>query len=415
MENLNIVILILTLFASALFSGLEFAFISANKLSVELQKQKGGRVGNILARYYSNATRFLGTTLVGNNIALVVYGLIMTKLLEEPLNEWFNHAEFPVMFCQTIISTIIILIFAEFLPKNLFRINPTGILKKIAIPFYPIYMLFYPFVAFIVWLSNILLTLFFGLTNKTEDTGFGKIDLQNYIKQTNKKTTDSDPGIDTNLFDKALHLTNTKVRECMIPRPEIVAVEQNEAEAVLKQKFIDSRHSKLIVYEDNIDNVIGYMHHQDILKGKPRVWETLVVPEAMPAAKLLNELIKQHKTIAWVVDEFGGTAGIVTLEDILEEIFGEIHDEHDGDFFMEKKISDVEFEFSGRHEIDYLNEKYPFAIPDGDYETLAGYILQYYESIPQKNDLIPLDQFEFLVTSVSHTRIETVRMKILPN
>ncbi len=413
--SIYILILILSILASAFFSGLELAFISANKLRVELQKQKGDALAKVIETFYSKPTQFLGTILVCNNIALVVYGGAMSKLLEPSVLGWTQGAALPSLFIQTLISTIIILIFGEFVPKNLFRINPSGNLQRFARPFHVLYQLLYPFVFFVVWLANFLLQVIFKIKHEETQAGFGKMDLQKYIQFTNENT-DEEKRIDLTLFDKALHLNSKKVRECMIPRTEIKAVEENDDLKSIRQQFIDTKHSKIMVYQDNIDNIKGYLHHQDILKNEIKIWPAIIVPEAMSVSVLLNKFMKEHRSIAWVVDEFGGTAGIITLEDIIEEVFGEIHDEHDADFFLEKEIiKNKEYEFSARHEIDYLNEKYELNIPQGDYETLAGYILTHHTSIPKKDKTIFIGNYEFLVTSVSKKRLETVRMKILDN
>ncbi|MGB1204353.1 MAG: hemolysin family protein [Chitinophagales bacterium] len=410
--SIYILILVLSILASAFFSGLELAFISANKLRVELQKQKGDSLAKVIEIFYNKPTQFLGTTLVCNNIALVVYGGAMSKLLEPSVLIWTNEAALPSLFIQTLISTLIILIFGEFVPKNLFRINPSGNLQRFAKPFYFLYRLLYPFVFFVVWLSNLLLTVLFKIKYEETQAGFGKMDLQKYMQFTNNNAHE-EKKIDLILFDKALHLNSKKVRECMIPRTEIKAVEENDDLKSIRQQFIDTKHSKIIVYQDNIDNIKGYLHHQDILQNTIKVWSAIIVPEAMSVRVLLNKFMKEHRSMAWVVDEFGGTAGIITLEDIIEEVFGEIHDEHDDVFFLEKEIvKNKEYEFSARHEIDYLNEKYKLNIPQGDYETLAGYILTHHTSIPKKDDVIFIGNYEFSVISVSKNRLETVGMKI---
>ncbi len=404
--------LILTLLASAFFSGLEFAFISANKLQVELKKKQGGILGRTLGRYFGKPSRFLATTLVGNNIALVLYSILIAKLLEPPLISLFGEAELLIFLCQTLISTIIILIVGEFIPKNLFRLNPNGIFNVVAIPFLFFYWTFWIFVTIVVFLAKILLRLLFGIDYKDEEKAvFGRVDLQHYLKEMTVHD-EEDEDVDTNLFEKALELRHIKVRECMIPRPEIEAIEHTDDLNIIKQRFIETKHSKLIVYKDSIDHVIGYLHHQDLLKKRSKVWKIIEVPETMAAADLLDKFIKERKSIALVADEFGGTAGIVTLEDIIEEIFGEIRDEHDDESFVEQKIADNQYEFSARLEIDYLNEHYELNIPEGDYETLAGYIVNKYENIPQSGETIDIDQFSFLITEVSHTRIEKVKMTI---
>ena len=414
---MSVALLILVLLASAFFSGLELAFVSANKVKVELAKKSPNALGRILTRYFAKPARFLGVTLTGNNIALVVYGGLMAKLLEPALDVLIGRSEIGILLAQTLISTIIILLVGEFIPKNLFRLNPSGIIRWVAIPFYPIYLILSPFANLVVFLAKILLKLFFGIRYEAEKTVISRVDLQNLIEETQGA---DEPGNEkyTDLFAKALEFKDLKVRECMVPRPDIVAVDKEEiSEAVLKS-FLESKHSKLIVYDDNIDNVMGYYHHLDLMKqktkdGKPRLWSMPSVPETTKARSVLNMLIKSHKSIAQVVDEYGGTAGIVTLEDLLEEIFGEIHDEHDDERLHEKELGDNTYEFSARLEIDYLNEQYPLNIPEGDYETLAGFIVTRYGSIPEEGMDISIPPYQFHIKEVNNARIEAIFMRVL--
>jgi len=416
---MNILLIALVLIASAFFSGLEFAFISANKLRVELQKQKSGLVGRALSMFYEKPSQFLGTTLIGNNIALVIYSLLMAKLLEPQL-ELIYPNEFFVLFAQSIISAILILIFGEFLPKNLFRLNPSAALSFFAIPFAIIWWILRLPVIFVVWIADLLLKLFFNIKDNNDTPALGYVDLHNYVQQTHEHVDDKKHIVDTALFSKAIELRDIKIKECMVPRPEINGIDISSGIdiEVIKDAFIKTQHSKLILYKDSIDNIIGYIHHQDILaneiNGKAlKHWELIIVPETMPAAKLLNRLIGKQRSMAWVVNEFGGTAGIVTLEDIIEEVFGDIQDEHDHYSLQEKIIDDNEYEFAARLEIDYLNEKYSFNIPSGEYETLAGYILSKHESIPQKSQTIFIDNFEITILESSNSRIKTIRLKVL--
>ena len=406
---MDYIFLITALLASAFFSGLEFAFISANKLQIELKKQEGGILGRTLGMYFSKPSRFLATTLVGNNIALVIYSILIAKVLEPPLQNWL-HSEFSILIVQTIISTIIILIVGEFIPKSLFRLNPNGILNLVALPFLGIYWGFWIFVSIIVFLAKILLRLFFGIEYQDEEkVVFGRVDLQHYLQETTVNNKESED-IDTLLFERALKLTKIKVRECMVPRLEIQAIGDTDQLDIIRERFIETKLSKLPVYKKNIDHIIGYVHHQDALKKQRKIWKIVEIPETMPAADLLEHFIKERKSIALVLDEFGGTAGIVTLEDIIEEIFGEIRDEYDEESFVEKKLSEIQYEFSARLEIDYLNDKYQLGIPKGDYETLAGYIVNKHESIPEKGEQLFIDQFNFEITEVSpnRTRIEKI-------
>jgi len=413
--------LIVTLLASAFFSGLEFAFISANKLKLALQQKQSGPIASLLSLYYRKPSQFLATTLMGNNIAMVFYGITMAKILEPYLLDWFSDSEILVQLILTLISTILILIVGEFLPKNLFRLNPNGILHALALPFAVVYGGLWIFVVFIVFLSKVLLKLFFRIDYKDEEQSIlEKVDLQHYLEENlevNADTTSTynkEPAREENtlLMQKTLELTHTKIRECMVPRTEISGIEQSDEIADIKQKFIDTKHSKLVVYEEDIDHIIGYVHHQDILRNNKNVWKIMAVPETMPAVMLLQTFMRNRKSIAYVVDEFGGTAGLVTLEDIIEEIFGEIEDEHDAKGLIDKKIDHRNFRFSARLEIDFLNEKYNLQIPEGDYETLSGYIIHIHESIPAIGDMIETTHFEFKILDASQNRIKIVLLRL---
>lgn len=413
--------LIITLLASAFFSGLEFAFISANKLKLALQQKQGGMVANLLSLYYKKPSQFLATILTGNNIAMVIFGITMTKTLEPPLQEWFPHSEVLILLVITLLSTILVLIFGEFLPKNLFRLNPNGILQTLALPFAVVYGGLWIFVVFIVFLAKIFLKVFFRIDYKDkEELVLGNVDLQHYLKENleiHSDTTASSNGKlesedNTLLIQKTLELNHTKIRECMVPRTEVIGVEQQDEVKEIKEKFIATKHSKLVAYEEDIDHIIGYVHHQDILRGRKNIWEIMAVPETMPAVTLLQTFIRERKSIAYVVDEFGGTAGLVTLEDIIEEIFGEIEDEHDAKGLIDKRIDSRNFRFSARLEIDFLNEKYNLQIPEGDYETLSGYIIHIHESIPSVGDMIKTTHFEFKVLDASQNRIKTVLLRL---
>ncbi len=411
-QNL-VIVTFLALLASAFFSGMEFAFISANRLKVELQKQKKSFLARPLSLFYNHPTQFLGTTLVGNNIALVLYGATIAKLLEPHLAAILPaSATVTLLLVQTLISTLFILIFGEFLPKNLVRLAPTRMLQLFAIPLNFIYWLFFPFVTFIVTLSKWLLSALFSIQYKEANPVFERIDLQHYIEQ-NKIIGGEENAENITLIQKALNLTGVKIRECMVPRTEIIGVDQEDDLEAIKRKFIDSKHSKLIVYQNNIDTIVGYYHHQDILKNKnqvPRFWDIIKVPESMLAEDLLHQLIRERKSIAWVIDEFGGTAGIVTMEDIIEEIFGEIRDEHDAEPLTEIVREGV-YLLSGRLETDYLNEKYPeLRIPEGEYETLAGYILTVYQGIPEQAVEFSTEYFDVFVEEAHKTGINLLRL-----
>jgi putative hemolysin len=421
----DIILIIISLLFSAFFSGMEMAFISANKLKLELIKSQGGVTSNIIAKFVNDPSRFLGMTLLGNNVALIILGIIASRLMEPSidaqLQAWFGYGrdyQALVLVIQTIFTTILVLIFGEFLPKTIFRINPEGALELMAIPLRVIDFAFRWPVMFITWLSHLFLEKLLKVNTKHNVPIYTKVDLEDFIKQfVRNDQEEEEEQLNTDIFERAMSLTEVKVRECMVPRTEIEAVEVTDTIEDLKDKFLQSKHSKLIIYEEDIDHILGYVHHFDLLKDPTSIRELLfpikVIPESMGARSLLNHFTKEHKSIAWVVDEFGGTAGIVTLEDILEEIFGEINDEHDSEDFIERQIADDEYIFSGRLEIDYLNEKYGLNLPEGDYETLSGFVVSNHEDIPEMDELIILGRFQFKMISVSDTRINTVKLKVL--
>ncbi|MEM7102023.1 MAG: hemolysin family protein [Bacteroidota bacterium] len=415
---------ILTLFLSGFFSGVEIAFVSSNPLRVELKRQRGSRRGKLLASFFEKPSDFLGTTLVGNNLALVAFGILIERILEEPVLKWVPQVaeqfqEFTSLFLITVISTVIVLIFGEFIPKVLFRLSPSKVLYFLTYPLQVIKFFLTPFVWVMVNLSYGLINLLVKGRIEESQKVFGRVDLEHFIKDA---TPDNDEEIDTDLFENALYLTNVKVKACMVPRTEIIGfdIENEEGIKGLRKAFIDSGLSKIIIYKESFDDILGYVHHQQILKNPESIEgiEILpipIVPEVLQARELMNRFIKKQISIACVVDEFGGTAGICTLEDILEEIVGEIADEHDEEEYIEKEIAVNEFLFSGRLEIDYINEKYDMNIPTGDYHTLSGYIVITNETLPEKGDRIELDQFEFIMETMSDTKIETVRMRKVAN
>jgi CBS domain containing-hemolysin-like protein len=347
----------------------------------------------------------------------------MSSILEPNIREIFHWSElqhhYIVLLTSTFISAIIILIFGEFLPKALFRLNPNGVLNFFAIPFLVIYWLLSPIAILFASISKWILKYIFGMKMEEKKPVFERADLEHFVKQTQPQETHHDGEVNTNLFENALYLTQVKVRECMVPRKEIEYVDINDSIIELKHKLVSTKLSRLIVVKEDTDNVLGYVHHQDLLK-RPNSIKSIIknipaVPESMQAVDLMNLLMKDRKSIAWVVDEFGGTAGIVTLEDVLEEIFGEIKDEHDAiEELVEKQLSEEDFIFSGRIEIDYINEKYGLNIPHGEYETLAGYIVAHHENIPEQDEKLNIDNFEIDILMVSNTRIETVKIKVLP-
>ena len=418
--NLMLIIL-LTIVLSAFFSGMEIAFVSANKLRLELDKKSDPFSSRILQSVTKNSGQYIATMLVGNNIALVIYGIAFAKLIEPSLL-FFIESETVVMFVQTVFSTLIILVFAEFLPKALFRIFPNTLLNIFSLPLFFFYSVFYPITRFTMGITRLLLGKFLKtkLHEGEENPVFSRVELDHFIRQSESGNTIGTKNVEQSvkLFRNALDFSKLKLREIMIPRTEMEAMDINSNIEELKQKFIETGYSRILFYEGSIDNIIGYVHSSIIFNNpesiKPYLKNVLVVPESMSANKLLSTFIQEHLSISIVVDEFGGTAGMVTSEDILEEIFGEIEDEHDTSDIVEKKISENEFILSGRLEIDRLNEKYDFELPETeDFETLAGFILYNYESIPKINTIIEIQNFSFKILKVSNTKIELIQLTIL--
>jgi CBS domain containing-hemolysin-like protein len=413
-----IITIIISVLFSAFFSGMEIAYVSSNKLKIELYRKEGSfnsKIISLLSRYPG---QYIVTMLIGNNIALVIYGIFMAILLEPVIYTITEH-DINILILQTIIATLIILLTAEFLPKTLFRINPNSFLKIFAIPVLLFFIIFYPVSKLTIYISNFILGTFFKVKTgeKQENIVFGKVDIDNLMneKMAEQKNNKNDT-LDFRIFQNALDFSDVKLRECMVPRTEIIAVKNDSGIDDLQQKFIETGLSKILVFKESIDRIIGYIHMKDMFSNPDNIESNIIdvsiVPETMPANKLLEMFVKEKKNIAVVVDEFGGTSGIVTIEDILEEIFGEIEDEHDTLKLTEQKINEYEYIFSGRLEVDYLNEKYNLNLPKhGEYETLAGLILHFYESIPKPKELIIIELFEFRVLEVSETRIELVKRK----
>ncbi|NVK51157.1 MAG: HlyC/CorC family transporter [Cyclobacteriaceae bacterium] len=423
METSYLIYVIITLLFSALFSGIEIAYISANKLQIELQSKQGDLSGKILSGFVQRPGQFIGTTLMGNTISLVLYGTFMAFLLEEPLTNWLPenlNQEGIILILQTLISTLIVLVTAEFLPKSLFMLNPNSMLHFFAVPFLMIYYVMYPVVWAVVGLSRFFITKVLRLEYSEDKPVFTVTDLNSFIQNhLYQDRSEGNAEIDTKIFDNAVEFKTIRVRECMIPRTDIVAVEVEDSVEELKEVFAESGHSKIIVYRETIDDVIGYCHQLELFKKPKSIEEILtpiiIVPESALANELLIQFIQERKSLALVVDEFGGTSGIVSMEDIIEEIFGEIEDEYDSDDLIEQKISDQEYLLSARHEIDYLNDKYEWNLPVGDYETLSGLILSYTENLPKKGESVTIGAFTFTIVSKQEHRIESLRLKINPS
>jgi putative hemolysin len=413
------IIIVISLAFSAFFSGIEIAFITANKLRIELESKQGMVSSKIISYFFLNSpARFIGTMLVGNNVALVIYGIMMAALLE-PVILKFTRSEITVLISQTFISTLIILFTAEFLPKTLFRINPNKILSFFAIPVLMVYVILYPVVYLTIGLSDFFLNRVLKVPMERGRLIFDRIDLSNYIREvTSSDDEKEEREHEIQIFKNALDFSSLKVRDCLIPRTEIEALEVNSSIDSLKEKFVETGISKVLIYKDSIDEIIGYVHSYEMFKKPASIREVLlpvlIMPETMLAKEALSQFIQEHKSIAVVVDEFGGTAGMLTIEDVMEEIFGEIEDEHDTEELEEIKISDTEYSFAGRLEIDYLNEKYRLGIPvSEDYDTLAGFITTHRGSIPELQEEIKIDHFLFIIEEVSDTKIEKVTLNIL--
>jgi CBS domain containing-hemolysin-like protein len=416
----GILIIFLAIILSAFFSGMEIAFVTSNKLRIELDRKQGVFGSEILKLFTNNPGQYIATMLIGNNISLVIYGLVFSGLLR-PLLSPLIDSDLLILILNTIISTAIILFVAEFLPKTIFIISPNFFLKFLSIPTLIFFFLFYPVSKFTLAASNLFIRVFFRIKpgeKKQENLVFSKVDLDHFVNLSKQSKEESGPDLhNIRIFQNALDFSNVKLRECMVPRTEIEAVDNRSTIEELKEKFIETRLSRILVYQNSIDNITGYFELKDIFKNPADIGSSLrklaIVPETMPANKLLKLFVDEKKNIALVVDEFGGTSGMVTIEDVLEEIVGDIEDEHDVNDLTEKVTGKNEYIFSGRIEIDYLNEKYHLNLPEeDDYETLAGMILYYHGGIPGNNDVIRIRNIVIKVLRATNTRLELVSLKI---
>lgn len=405
----------------AFFSGIEIAFVSANKLRVELLKEKGSTRAKIIADFNQNPSRFISTMLIGLNISLVLFGSVTANYFVKENFSFLPENEVSLLLVQTLFTTIVILVFAELVPKILFRVNSDQTLLFFAYPVQAIYTFLKPLSALFHWLSRWLIKQAIGAELVESKQSFTKQDLEYLVKETaviEHGSTDEADHLNSEIFEKALYLKDIKVRNCMVPRTEVQAIDISEGETVLNKKFVETKLSRIIIYDDVIDKVLGYVHHFDLLKQgqtlRQLIRPLLVIPETMTARDLLLQFIRDKKNIAWVVDEYGGTAGIITLEDLMEEIFGEIDDEHDDETQTEKKISETEYHFSGRLEIDYLNREYELDIPEGEYTTLSGYIISGLEDIPDAGASVDLDHFHIRILRATDKRIELLQLKVKP-
>ncbi|MGB5170414.1 hemolysin family protein [Eudoraea sp.] len=423
----SFIIIIISLVFSAFFSGMEIAFISANKIHIEIEKKQEGLLAKILVRLTKKPSKFIATMLIGNNIALVIYGLFMG----EALMNWFqtmlpsSSAFFQLMLTdfslltQTILSTFVILITAEFLPKVLFQIYANSLIKILAVPAYFFYLLFSPFSDFVIRISDLILKAFFKTAGDDVQLVFSKMELGDYItEQMETVMEEDDLDSEIQIFQNALEFSAVKAREVMVPRTEIIAVEINESPKTLAKLFTETGLSKILIYKETIDNIIGYIHSYELFK-KPKTIKSILlpvefVPETMLIQDILNVLTKKRKSIAVVLDEYGGTSGIMTVEDIVEELFGEIEDEHDSTDLLEEQIGENSYKFSARLEVDYLNEQYKLELPESEeYETLGGLIVNETGEIPEKDTEIQIAQFVFNILEVSSTKIDVVSLQIM--
>jgi len=421
MDNFQLLGIFISLVFSAFFSGIEIAFISADPIYLQIQRDKGGITARALNYFTENPTIFITTTLIGNTVALVLYGTFMAKLTDPWFNEVFAGSEILKLSSQTILSTILVLFVAEFLPKSLFLLGPNNMLALFALPIRLIIFVFYPLVITIVFLSKIIITKVFQGSYNDARPVYGLTDLSNFILKIYDNDNDDDSSdekheVDTEIFTNAVEFKRIKVRDCMVPRTDIIAVDIEDDIQDLKNAFISSGHTKVLVYKESIDDIVGYCHSSELFK-KPKNIKDIVtdipfVPETKLANDLMVELNRKHKSLALVVDEFGGTAGVVSIEDIVEEIFGEIQDEHDSEDLVEHRIDDFNYIFSGRHEIEYINEEYKFNLQEGDFDTLGGLIYAKLGEIPKVGDVIELEHCNLIIRAMNGIKVDRVLLTL---
>lgn len=425
--SVYVIIIIASLILSAFFSGMEIAYVSSNKIHIEIEKKQDGLIAKALSKLTAKPSKFITTMLIGNNIALVIYGFFMGDLLMD----WFQSllpTSYPFvdylltdwnLLAQTIISTFVILITAEFLPKVFFQIYSNTLIKALAIPAYVFYALFTFISDFVIWISDFVLKAFFKTEGDQIQLAFTKVELGNYIsEQMESVEAHDDVDSEIQIFQNALEFSEVKAREVMVPRTEIIGVEINDSIKSLNTLFTETGRTKILVYSDNIDDIVGYVHSFELFKKEDTIKAMLTpvefVPETVLIKDVLNVLTKKRRSIAVVLDEYGGTSGIMTVEDIVEELFGEIEDEHDSVDLIEDVVDDETYTFSARLEVDYINETYKINLPESEnYETLGGLIVNQAEEIPTQNDIVKIDTFQFTILEVSNTKIDLVELKVL--
>ena len=417
-----LIIALIALLCSAFFSGMEIAFVSSNKVRAEIEMSRGGIINGLLNIFYGNREMFISTLLIGNNIANIVYSMAMARLLTIPLQQWITN-EALLLLAQTIIATLIILLFGEFIPKSVFRINPNASLRTASIPLFMIYCLLYPISLFTEWISASLMKLFGIKMSSTRVRLITVDELDAYLQENIDKHEDENKTVEreVKIFENALDFGDTRLRDCMVPRNEIVAVDvEDTTRDDLVKLFSRSGLSKIVVYKENIDDVIGFIQVSELfvtdVDWKTRLKPVIFAPESLLARKMMQRLMGEKRSMAIVIDEFGGTSGMVTLEDLVEEIFGEIEDEHDRNRLTARQINESSYEFSGRMEIEEINERFHLDIPESDdYQTLAGYLLAENEAIPNVGDVLELPPYRFTVERQSAARIELVRVDVIQN
>ena len=410
--------LVVAILFSALFSGMEIAFVSSNRLLLGIDQSNRSMTSYVINKFYANSNNFISSLLVGNNITIVIYGMLMAQLLNSTLLQSLSATPSLRLLLETIISTIVIIFTGEFIPKALFRINPNRALKRFSLVTYPIYILLYPLSRFTTICSSLLLRIMgIKVKNETRDNTFSKTELNNLILASIENADEEKIDNDVRIFQNALDFSSIKVRDCLVPRTEIEAVEFNTPLEELKSVFIESGHSKIVVYKENIDDIIGYIHSSELFrlgkKWQQKICKMPIVPETLSAQKLMRTLMQQKKSLAVVVDEFGGTSGIISLEDLLEEIIGEIEDEHDNQNLVAKSLGNNEYILSGRLEIERINEMFNLGLPESDeYQTLGGFILAHHQRFPQLNEKIGIGRHKIQTIKQRSTKIELVKLTV---
>jgi len=418
--TIDYIIIIITLILSAFFSGMEIALVASNKLKIFLDKEQGNLTNNIVSNFTEKPTNFIISMLIGNNIALVIYGIYMANILEPVIMGYITSIPFFVLFIQVILSSLLVLFIAEFLPKVIFSLLPNRLLKLFALPAVLVIKIFYPFSLFIKIISNFLIKLIFKKSSVDEKLMFSRLDLDAYLDEHNRIAKTSTKGIDpeVEILQNALDFSNTKVRECMIPRTDIVGININDSVKNLRTKFIQTGHSKILVYKENLDNIIAYVHSYELFKNPQNIKDILLpislIPESVPVQNAFDKLIKDRRSVALVVDEYGGTAGLICVEDIIEELVGEIEDEHDATIFLGRQISDNKYHLLGKHRLAELNKEYGLNFVNSEeYDTLSGFIISNIGRIPKNQEMIQVNNYEFKILKINDNFIEELILYVL--